>query len=100
MTTQTDELLAFYAAEFERETGCKWTAISIICEGLTSSPHEPNGEKALTCPHRTRVSQCVWVKALNGGLQRWMKGTVQVEDYSAEPIGIAEWHRRVLEMKR
>ena len=100
MTTQTDELLAFYAAEFERETGCKWTVISGICQGSPSAPHNLNTEEVLQCPH-ARVPRCAWARALNGNLKYWIKGAVRVvEDYSAEPIGIAEWHRRVVEMRK
>ncbi len=88
MTTQTDELLAFYAAEFERETGCKWTA--------TTRGDEP----ALICRHRARVGQVGFVNALEGKLTEISRNaTTLLADYSAEPIGIAEWHQRVVEMR-
>ena len=93
MTTQTDELLAFYAAEFGRETGCKWEATRSDCR-------DHGREPALRCAHNAEGTQCRFVNALEGKLKRWIIGNDVIADYSAEPIGIAEWHRRVVEMRK
>ena len=95
MTTQTDELLSFYAAEFERETGCKWEARAHQIRGLGSRA-DVVWDPAHACG--IRLEHCP--KALEGGLPGIYADADEIADFSAEPIGIAEWHRRVVEMRK